>query len=97
MPRPYVVCRTVHLQEDECVVRSHQLKVVSVLFAFERIGLHAALVHMPVPHDERALAEILHRALEEHDCTMRVQNVSEAVRLELVIPEAIRGGLVVLP
>ena len=55
------------------------------------------LVQTQDPHNERALAEILHSALEEHDSATPVQSVSEAVRLELVIPEAIRCGLVALP
>ena len=51
---------------------------------------------MPVPHDERALAEVLYRALEEVESVTLVQRVSKAERLEPEIPEAIRGGLVVL-
>ena len=50
------------------------------------------------PLDEPVLA--LHKplgALEEPESVTPVQSVSKAVRLEPVIPEAIRVGLVVLP
>ena len=51
---------------------------------------------MPVQHDERALAEVLYRALEEAESVTPVQRVSKAERVEPVIPEAIKGELVML-
>ena len=50
------------------------------------------------PLDEQAL--LAHKPLgapQEHDSATPVQRVSTAVRFELVIAEAIGGGLVVLP
>ena len=70
------------------VVAADQLKDVAILLAFELVGFHrfhAALVHNPILRDERALAEILLRALEEHGPAPHVQKVSQALRVGLVV------------
>ena len=88
---------TIHLQEDEFLVPSHQLKNVTVLSALERALCHAVAVHISDQLDKRALAYKPLGAPQKDDSPTIVQRASKAVRLELVIPEAIGGGLVVLP